>query len=69
MIVMGKTMEQMVNDKFGVKIDEIALDLMMGRYVVTEISQESDGRTIDTTVSMMVNGSEMSMKLSKRVGF
>ena len=66
---MLKNMEQLVKDKFGVKIDEIALDLMMGRYMVTEVCQESDGTWKDTTLSMIVNGVEMSMKLTHRVGF
>lgn len=66
---MGKTMEQLVKDKYGVKLDEIAFALMTGKYMVTEISQESDGRIISTDVKMIVEGQELNVKLSKRIGF
>lgn len=61
-----KSIEDRVDEEYGVKIDELAIALMIGNYRVTEFEQSLNGGFRETRISFLVNGAEVEIELGKR---
>jgi hypothetical protein len=62
---MQKAIERLLNGKYGVKIDEVALAILNGNFRVTEIETSMNGGFIEKRFSLIVEGAEVEIELGR----